>query len=123
MKKWILLLLCLSLLVCMAGCGEKEPENIVEDLEGPEGIELFAGLWYCEHRDLWVEIYYDGTWCSFEDGGLLRAYGSVTIAESVAVLEPKEGEESWKRSLNLQQKQRHPHRNWSGIGLSFTITT
>lgn len=95
MKKWILLLLCLSLLVCMAGCGEKEPENIVEDLEGPEGIELFAGLWYCEHRDLWVEIYYDGTWCSFEDGGLLRAYGSVTIAESVAVLEPKEGEESW----------------------------
>ena len=101
MKKWILLLLCLSLLMCMAGCGEKEPENIVEDLEGPEGIELFAGLWYCEHRDLWVEIYYDGTWCSFEDGGLLRAYGSVTIAESVAVLEPKEGEESWSfRSSN-----------------------
>ena len=95
MKKWILLLLCLSLLISSAGCGMKEPENIVEDLEGPEGIDFFAGLWYCENRDLWVEIYYDGTWCSFEDGGVLRSYGPVTIEEQVAELQPTEGTDAF----------------------------
>ena len=93
MKKWILLLLCFCLLFSLMGCKGDEPENIVEDLEGPEGIDLFAGLWYCENRDLWVEIYYDGTWCCFEDGGILRSYGPVTITAQVAALEPTEGQD------------------------------
>ena len=93
MKKWILLILSLSLLICLAGCGNKEEENIVEDLEGPEGIDLFAGLWYYEESDLWVEVYYDGTWCSFEDGGMLRSFGSMTIDGQVGTLEPTEGED------------------------------
>ncbi len=93
MKKWSLLILCLSLLMCLAGCGGKEPENIVGDLEGPEGIAFFGGLWYHEDQDLWIEIYYDGTWCSFEDGGMLRSFGDVTIDGQVGTLTPKEGED------------------------------
>ncbi len=95
MKKWILLLLCSCLLICLWGCKGDEPENIVEDLEGPEGIEFFAGLWYCENRDLWVEVYYDGTWCSFEDGGMLRSCGPVTVSGTVASLEPTEGTDAF----------------------------
>ncbi|MBR6825119.1 MAG: hypothetical protein IKM59_01090 [Oscillospiraceae bacterium] len=93
MKKWILLLISLCLALALCACGEKEPENIVEDLEGPEGIDLFAGLWYHEEADLWVEIYYDGAWCTFEEGGILRSYGSLTIENRTATLEPKEGED------------------------------
>ncbi len=95
MKKWILLLLCSCLLFCLWGCNGDEPENIVEDLKGPEGIEFFAGLWYCENRDVWVEVYYDGTWCSFEDGGMLRSYGSVTVSGTMATLDPIEGTDSF----------------------------
>lgn len=95
MKKWIVLILSLTLLLCLVGCGNKGPENIVEDLEGPEGIECFAGLWYCENRDIWVEVYYDGTWCSFEDGGMLRSYGPVTVSGTMATLEPTEGGDSF----------------------------
>ncbi len=93
MKKWSLLLLTLCLLFCLSGCNGNEPENIVEDLEGPEGIGLFGGLWYYEDRDLWIEIYYDGTWCSFEDGGMLRSFGPITIEGQVGTLVPKEGED------------------------------
>lgn len=92
MKKWILLLLSLCLLFGMAACGE---QNIVEDLEGPEGIDLFTGIWYCEKRDVWIEIYYDGSWCSFEDGGMLRSYGPMTVAGNVGSLDPTEGTDSF----------------------------
>lgn len=97
MKKWVLLLLTLCLAFSLVACGGEEAteENIVEDLEGPEGIELFAGLWYYERRDLWVEVYYDGSWCSFEDGGMLRSFGTMTIADGVGTLAPTEGEDAF----------------------------
>ena len=91
MKKWILLLLVVCLALSLAACGGEK--NIVEDLEGPEGIDLFAGIWYYEARDLWLEIYYDGSWCSFEDGGMLRAFGQVAIDGDLGTLEPTEGED------------------------------
>ena len=92
MRKWIVLLLSLCILFAMTACTE---ENIVEDLEGPEGIELFAGIWYYENKDLWIEIYYDGAWCSFEDGGMLRSYGTATITGEVGNLSPTEGADSF----------------------------
>lgn len=92
-KKYVIWILVLCLLLPLWGCGKGEQEDIVEELEGPEGIELFAGLWYYEARNLWIEIYYDGAWCSFEDGGMLRSHGDLTITEDTAVLEPKEGED------------------------------
>ncbi len=92
MKRWITLLLALCLLFSLASCGE---QDIVEELEGPEGIDLFAGIWYCEKRDVWIEIYYDGSWCSFEDGGMLRSYGPMTVAGNVGSLDPTEGTDSF----------------------------
>lgn len=93
MKKWILLFLGLCLLLSMGACKNKAPEDIVEELVGPEGIDDFAGLWYHEEKDLWIEVNYDGSWCSFEDGGMLRSHGPMTIDGQVGTLEPKEGEE------------------------------
>lgn len=89
MKKamaWLLVLCFLLLSACAGG-----QEDIVDELEGPEGIDHFAGLWYYEFRELWIEIYYDGAWCSFTDGGLLRSYGDITIEGDRAHLEPTEG--------------------------------
>ena len=92
MKKWIVLLLTLCLLLSATACGQ---QDIVEEIEGPDGIDLFAGIWYYEPRDLWIEIYYDGSWCSFEDGGMLRSYGPMTIGENVGTLEPTEGTDTF----------------------------
>ncbi len=91
MKKIFGLLLLLCLVLSLCACGESE--NIVEDLDGPEGIEDFAGLWYAPSRELWVEIYYDGAWCSFSDGGMLRSYGDLSINSKTATLEPSDGED------------------------------
>ena len=93
MKKWLLLLLSLCLAIGLVACGGNE--NIVDDIEGPEGIEDFAGIWYCENQNLWVEIYYDGSWCSFEDGGMIRSYGPMTIQEKVGTLTPTEGTDTF----------------------------
>ena len=93
MKKWILLLLTLCMAVSLVACGGEK--SIVEDLEGPEGIELFGGIWFYESRDLWVEVYYDGSWCSFEDGGMLRSFGMMTIEGNVGTFEPTEGQDGF----------------------------
>ncbi len=93
MKKWVLLLLAVVMLFTLSACGGNE--NIVEDLEGPDGIDSFAGLWYDEGRDLWLEVYYDGTWCTFVDGGMLQSYGSLTIDQMVGTLVPTEGEDRY----------------------------
>lgn len=93
MKKWIVLLLALCLTFCAVACGSEK--NIVEDMEGPEGIDQFVGIWYCENPELWVEIYYDGSWCSFEDGGMLRSFGPITIQENIGTLSPTEGTDSF----------------------------
>lgn len=89
MKKWILLLLTAALMLSMCACGGNQ--SIVEELEGPEGIEFFTGIWYDEGQDLWLEVYYDGTWCTFVDGGMLSSYGTLTIQGAVGTLTPTEG--------------------------------
>ena len=93
MKKWIMFLLVISVVFVFTAC--KGEEDIVGEIDGPEGIDQFVGIWYCENRDLWVEIYYDGSWCSFEDGGMLRSFGPMTIQGNVGTLEPTEGTDSF----------------------------
>lgn len=94
MKKIVAWLLLLGLIFTLCACKKAEPENIVEDVVGPEGIDDFAGLWYAPSLNLWIEIYYTGDWCSFETGGVLRSSGVLTISGSEATLEPTlEGED------------------------------
>ncbi|MBP3411879.1 MAG: hypothetical protein J6K89_01330 [Oscillospiraceae bacterium] len=93
-KKAVIFLFLFCLLLALGACGT-ETENIVEDLKGPEGIELFAGLWYYEEQSVWIEVYYDGTWCSFEDGGMIRSYGKLDIDGQQADLKPTEGQDSY----------------------------
>ena len=92
------------MLLSLCACGGSE--TIVEDLEGPKGVENFVGLWYAPSMELWIEVYYDGAWCSFDDGGMLRSYGDLRIDEKMAALEPEDGEDSFvllreKESLRL----------------------
>ena len=94
MKKWLIPILMVVL--CLTLCSCKGNDSIVEELEGPEGIEQFASLRYCAEQDLWLEIYYDGTWCTFEDGGMLRSNGSMTIEGNVGTLTPAEGSDSFQ---------------------------
>lgn len=93
MKKWILLLLTVVLVLSLCACGGNQ--SIVEEPEGPDGIEFFGGIWYDEGRDLWLEVYYDGTWCTFVDGGMLSSYGSLTIEGMVSTLTPTEGSDHY----------------------------
>ena len=100
LKKLLIFILLAVMVMGLCACGESE--NIVEDLEGPEGIDNFAGLWYTADMNLWIEIYYDGAWCSFEDGGMLRSYGDLSIEGESASLEPTDGED---RFVILREKE------------------
>lgn len=105
LKKLLLFFLLAVMVLGLCACGESE--NIVEDLEGPEGIEDFAGLWYSSDLNLWIEIYYDGAWCSFEDGGMLRSYGELSVEDKSATLEPSDGDDRFvilcrKEGLRLE---------------------
>ena len=105
MKKLLVCFLLAVMVLGLCACGESE--NIVEDLEGPDGIEDFAGLWYTADAGLWIEVYYDGAWCSFEDGGMLRSYGELRIEDKTATLEPTDGEDRFvilceKEGLRLE---------------------